>query len=306
MQSFNETRPNRDTANVVVINGKHLEDEVHSKIISSYDLPRGNIKEFYMCHRIEEISNDTFDDQYSLTRIELSPNLLIIGDNAFQGCGSLYAINIPKNVEKIGRDAFADCSYYLEINFANFEALQTIGASIFGETDDSCVSLGFTSTKEAPNKFPQWNCYTRYVEKVEILSTGHPITLELEYQPGKLLAVKDDTYGEEPMDRFEAVEPYINLPTSNYDTLDIVISLSTLDGNIYEVTDFFKQKNSLFKLAGEQHPELNDIKNPWSFVIPGVETPVKNLTCLQLLMMDIDEKIELKDPILIVWDDVDA
>jgi len=310
MTSFNDTRQNRETANAVVIRGEHLEDEVDDKIISSENLPRGRIiEEFYMCHQIEEIADDTFADESNLTIIEFSPNLRVIGDNAFQGCVSLGEVNIPRNVERIGNEAFEDCSSYLEINFANFEALGTIGNFIFGDplVSDPTISLGFTSTKEEPNEFLQWNCYTRFVQKAETLSTGNKVTFDYEYPPGELLTGEFPWYYEQPMNRYQAMEPYINLPTSQYNTLDIVISLSTLNGDVYEVRDFFKQENGLYELATEQHPELNDPKNPWSFVIPGVETPVKNLTCLQLIMKDIDEddELTLTEPIFIVWDDVD-
>ena len=42
MPSFNDTRPNRDAANNVVIRGEHLEDEVDYEIISSENLPGEN------------------------------------------------------------------------------------------------------------------------------------------------------------------------------------------------------------------------------------------------------------------------
>ena len=60
-------------------------------------------------YRVQEISDDAFANQSSLTSVVISDTVTTIGDSAFSGCTNLANIEIPDSVTSIGDGAFYGC-----------------------------------------------------------------------------------------------------------------------------------------------------------------------------------------------------
>ena len=77
-----------------------------------------------------------YDVRHSVERVELSPNITAIGDNAFYYFPKLTYVNIPDGVTSIGDKAFAFCSSLTSIVIP--DGVTSIGDSCF----EACVKLG--------------------------------------------------------------------------------------------------------------------------------------------------------------------
>lgn len=55
------------------------------------------------------ISNNAFAGNKTLKNVNLSSNVIIIGESAFDGCKSLEEISLPYELKAIGKFAFNGC-----------------------------------------------------------------------------------------------------------------------------------------------------------------------------------------------------
>lgn len=84
---------------------------------------------------VTKISDDTFNGQTYLQRIENPETLEYIGDRAFMGCSALTSINLPNSVSYIGDSAFENCSGLTNIS------LPSSLSGVLYDTFRNCSSL---------------------------------------------------------------------------------------------------------------------------------------------------------------------
>lgn len=76
---------------------------VENDVLTKYTGKKGNIS---LPVTIEEIYNNAFENNQTITFVQLPEGLRIIGKKAFSNCSSLIKINIPASVGKIYDDSF--------------------------------------------------------------------------------------------------------------------------------------------------------------------------------------------------------
>ncbi len=74
-----------------------------------------------MLEGVAGISNYAFCYK-KLQNIEISPNVISIGDSAFENCIQLQSITIPSSVQSIGHFAFLSCPNLKEVNITSLES----------------------------------------------------------------------------------------------------------------------------------------------------------------------------------------
>ncbi len=79
--------------------------------------PRARGGSYTVPDSVTEIRNESFLGCASLTGISFGPNLLSIGDLAFDGCSSLTSLAIPNKVVGIGNDTFRNCAGLTNLTF---------------------------------------------------------------------------------------------------------------------------------------------------------------------------------------------
>ncbi len=80
-------------------------------------------------HDVTRIYDKTFQQNETLTSIELPDALTEIGEQAFARCSYLTSVNIPENLTSIGKEAFYNCSKLKEITIP--KSVTFIGKSAF-------------------------------------------------------------------------------------------------------------------------------------------------------------------------------
>ncbi len=80
-------------------------------------------------HVVTRIYDKTFQQNETLTSIELPDALTEIGEQAFARCSYLTSVNIPENLTSIGKEAFYNCSKLKEITIP--KSVTFIGKSAF-------------------------------------------------------------------------------------------------------------------------------------------------------------------------------
>lgn len=76
-----------------------------------------SLTEITLPQSITAIGANAFADCSNLASAELSEGLTVIPESAFSGCGKLTKITIPSSVSKIEKDAFLDCELLTDVHF---------------------------------------------------------------------------------------------------------------------------------------------------------------------------------------------
>ncbi|MBR2341602.1 MAG: leucine-rich repeat protein [Clostridia bacterium] len=87
-----------------------------------------NLTTVNLSEQILSVGESTFQDCSSLTAVTVSQSLTDVGANAFSGCSSLRAITLPQTIEGVGDRAFADCSSLVK---AEILGEPTLGQTLF-------------------------------------------------------------------------------------------------------------------------------------------------------------------------------
>ena len=75
---------------------------------------------------------------YSVGKIEISKNLIILGHAAFRECQALKEISIPESVTEMGNIVFANCKELTSIKLST--NIEQMGEQIFyGHAPELCV-----------------------------------------------------------------------------------------------------------------------------------------------------------------------
>ncbi len=82
---------------------------------------------------VTEIGDSAFEGCVSLTTITLPDALTKIGESAFRGCTALEGIKIGANVTAIGNYAFENCISLASVEFAEGNAIKSLGTSYDSE-----------------------------------------------------------------------------------------------------------------------------------------------------------------------------
>ena len=100
---------------------------------------RGKDKKVKIPTGLTEISGHAFSLNNNLESIEITPDVRVIGENAFIGCHSLHDVIFPETLEKIDYFAFANCDCIEKIDLP--ESLTEIGECAF----TNCTGLRHVS-----------------------------------------------------------------------------------------------------------------------------------------------------------------
>lgn len=96
---------------------------------------REKVEEIVIGDSVEEISDYTFADCYSLARVVIPDSVTKIGTNAFYRCRSLEKVEIPDSVKRIRFATFYHCDSLKEVSLPRF--LEGIDSYAFSY----CLSL---------------------------------------------------------------------------------------------------------------------------------------------------------------------
>lgn len=97
------------------------------------------ISRIYLPDTVIAIGNNSFMDNQSLTNIEMSSELICIGENAFSGCINLSNFVLPQTLKYIGANAFEEIPFLSEVIIGN--NVLKIGSHAF----KNCVNLEVVS-----------------------------------------------------------------------------------------------------------------------------------------------------------------
>lgn len=124
------------------------------------------------------ISDDAFENQTSLTSVNVGKNVVTIGVSAFEGCTSLKtvvisdatesisahafdrctsleSVTLGKNIKKIGGSAFEECTSLKVITIP--ASIEELGAWVFYDTNITDIYFGVSAPGE--NWSEKWNQY---------------------------------------------------------------------------------------------------------------------------------------------------
>lgn len=119
-------------------------NEIQDKTIKAIYAPNikefvGNFKSFtslkvFIAPSLSVINDDFFMNLSNLLQVD-TPNVLNVGENAFNNCTNLLNVSFSKKLETIGEKSFNNCSNLININFAkNLQVIPT-------ESFRNCTSL---------------------------------------------------------------------------------------------------------------------------------------------------------------------
>tara|TARA_X000000950_G_scaffold183728_1_gene222558 strand:+ start:202 stop:1134 length:933 start_codon:yes stop_codon:yes gene_type:complete len=259
---------------------------------------------FEMSNNTVEIESQTFIQQESLQKVIFSTSLKRIGDSAFEECLDLADVTIPPSVLSIGNLAFRDFSNTFNCNIST---LEEVGRFVFGFPTEEPpeIKCGYITSIKEGNKFPNLNCYQRTCEMLLPLGNGNHIQLTLLYGIGKSIGEKpthtiNGNFNYEHLG-FEGSPPEI---TFDRDIVQSSIIISNLGGDILTINGFFQQpedEENFQALVNAQHPEMASVK--WSIAPNWQKTPMKKLTCLEVIQQIIAGKFDVTEPILYLYDE---
>ena len=89
-----------------------------------------NLESIYLPDNVTEVNS--FNSCYKLKKIRWSRNLKIIGDEAFENDSSLTELNLPDKVKEIGAGAFRYCPNLKKVSLP--ESVRYVGISAFAKT----------------------------------------------------------------------------------------------------------------------------------------------------------------------------
>ena len=114
---------------------------------------------------VTSIGGLAFKDCSSLSRINISESVTLIGQSAFSGCSELQNLIIPNGIVEIGYEAFKDCTSLTTVEISKNSKLEKIGGSVFygcfalsnispiPASVDSCGSLVFSNCFSLDNVY---------------------------------------------------------------------------------------------------------------------------------------------------------
>lgn len=111
--------------------------------ITSINIIPNNIKIIDTIYTINKINDNVFSDQSSLTSINISSNIQIIGISAFENCTNLSSVTLSSNIDSIGNNAFKNCSALTTITLPS--SLSNLGTSVF-QNCNLLASVSISST----------------------------------------------------------------------------------------------------------------------------------------------------------------
>lgn len=112
-------------------------------------LKQSNIQVVRLPDYIEEIANEVFANQSTLTRIHLN-KVKVLHNNAFNSCEELEEVNIGQDCIEIGDQAFANCSKINSIELP--DTINTMGEEVFIDCEHlSSIKLS-RRLKKLPNR----------------------------------------------------------------------------------------------------------------------------------------------------------
>lgn len=253
-------------------------------------------------------SNNNF-----LQTIIISEGVEEIEDGAFEYCLKLNSVVLPKSIKHLGRGIFNGCDALHSVSF-HLASLKTVYNDTFGNHVDYYTKgvkklyIGIVPSVKKVQEFPQLYGFPRIgIEEVlvGVDSKGNDVSIRYRlefpsgipiYNPGK------SEYYSYP-ERYEKAEPEISRIIVEEASLSIPLILGTLDGETYPITNWencLDNSKLLYHIAKEQHPILNDPNQSWSFVLNDI--PVKTFNLKSYLMDVYHGKVNLSEPIMIVWD----
>lgn len=259
---------------------------------------------FHMSNNTVEIDAHTFFRRESLSEVTFSTSLQKIGNSAFEDCYDLNDVNLPPSVKSIGNLAFSRLGSTFHFHIST---LEEFGKFVFGYHRELLPNImcGYISTIEEGNKFPNLNCYERTCQMLLPLGDGNQIQLTLLYNMGKSIGeppkwtMNGNINYEHP--GFEGSQPEI---TFDRDIVQSSIIITNLSGETLTINGFFQQpegEENFQALVNAQHPEMAGLK--WSIAPNWLETPVKELTCLEVIQQIIIGKFDVTEPILYLYDE---
>lgn len=95
------------------------------------------IPETFLDKPVTKINSEAFLNDFKLTYVTFSKNLVEIGNNAFSGCTALRTLDIPANISTLGNNAFNGCSALSVMTIYEGTQLKSIPANCF----NSCTSM---------------------------------------------------------------------------------------------------------------------------------------------------------------------
>jgi len=286
---------------------------------------------FYKCtslskvvipNSVKEIGNYAFADCKSLVDVNIPNDITVLEENVFSNCSKLVKITIPNKVEeikshtffscysleeiiipesvkKIGPFAFSYCKLLKKIIILG-ESLKDVDVTSFYQCPAlEIVDYGLISDINRPNIFPLLNKIRRTATIEQKLDTGDSCVVR-RYWPAskKEISINNNL---DPV-TYEGTEP--EQLNEIVDTKGIVspISLQDLEGNEYEIVDFWKENNTDFKkLAAKQHPTVLGNTNEWHFLPSELDTPIDNINSNDLAIMLARGEISLSESWLLAW-----
>jgi hypothetical protein len=88
-------------------------------------------------YKVTKIGERAFDENITITSVEIPSTVTEIGDYAFYECSKMTSVKIPSSVKKIGDYAFQYCAVLKTVDISKKAKLKSIGESAF----DSCMAL---------------------------------------------------------------------------------------------------------------------------------------------------------------------
>ena len=116
-------------------------DNVDGYDVVTVDVPERNTLDEYFADTLvvanipsaTSIQGYLFQSKRKLANV-IMPNVISIGDGAFQGCINLALTSLPNGVTAIDNYAFGWCTSIPYLDFSNFTQIPTLGAHAFDNT----------------------------------------------------------------------------------------------------------------------------------------------------------------------------
>lgn len=255
-----------------------------------------------------------------LETIIISEGVEEIEDGAFEYCQKLNSVVLPNSIKHLGRGVFRGCDALHSVSF-HLASIKTVFDDTFGLYNDYCAKgikilyIGIVPSVEKVQEFPQLYGYPRQgIIKVPVgfdsednevsirYRLEFPLGLPV-YEPGRHFHYVNPERYDLFCSLYEKSEPEVMNIIVEEASASIPLILGTLDGETYPITNWencLYNSKLLYHMAKEQHPILNEADNTWSFVLNDI--PVKTFNLKSYLMDVYQGKVELSEPIFIVWD----
>ena len=298
-----------------------------------------SLEEITFPKSLETIGSRCFQGCKNLVSIELPNSILTIGREAFMDCEKLENVNIPENLYKIEADVFNGCSALRSVElsnqvseifdgaFANCGNLESIyihpnvlyvsTVAFINTSEEFVIYMGDRSSVDTfqmlLNKYNELpNMHT--CKWIDYKLIGTPKLMELPEYAKREAEYEGGCYGycvQHTTAKKENKGDYFYDFTRTYsleDAIDIDLIFATLDGTEYTIPkeEFYNQyslKEHLYHL----HPDKLENVEEFDLLFHCDTDPVQDATPGQMLakMFDRDNRLDLKEPIMIIWKETD-